>query len=305
MSNSSKNIKLINAIIAMCRSDSKWPHYFYDMAYGVKWIEYPFTCGTGEMLEPDLVIVSNVQNNCILFESKSGSNIENEQADRYKKVRPDDVVSRLFVDVVGGQKPSVDVTYLCFSESASAIVSQLNALSAAFPVLEIAPNILVLTSNSFSVPKITSDLSKGIAIDRDKIPMGYFPFDEDSSDSEVAPLVMQTLVAFARQNKPHFKSDEITQDTVGSLWGHFGAQKKKKLINKVKDILGKAQVRELHSFLNRKGEYWSLLYFFPVSQAFPTRRLNALSKECKRFVKRLRDEERAEGRQLPLFTLDE
>lgn len=32
MSKSSRNLKLINAIVAMCRADSRWPHYFYDMA---------------------------------------------------------------------------------------------------------------------------------------------------------------------------------------------------------------------------------------------------------------------------------
>lgn len=254
---------------------------------------------------PDLVIVSSPQNNCILFESKSGNNIENSQAERYKKIKPRDVVSKLFVDVVGGQEPSVDVSYLCFSESTQAITTQLNALSATFPVLEMAPNVLRVAANQFSVSKINGDLSKGIAIERNKIPMGYFPFDENSSDSEVAPLIMQTLVSFARQNKPHFKSDEITQDIVGSLWEHFGGGLKKKLVNKVKSILGKAQVRELRGFLSKNGLYWSLSYSFPASDVFPTRRLESLSKKCKQFVKRLRDEERAEGRQLALFILDE
>lgn len=304
MSNSSKNLKLLNAIIAMCRSDSKWPHYFYELAYGVKWIEYPFTCSTGETLEPDLVIVSNTQNNCILFESKSGNNIEDDQAKRYKRIQPDDVVSKLYVDVIRGQKPSIDVTYLCFSESTHSIVSQLDTIPAKFPVLEITPDMMRLAANNFSISKITNDLSKGIAIDRNKIPMGYIPFDEDSSNSEVAPWVIQTLVAFARQNKPHFKSDEITKGIIGSLWEHFGGQKKRRLIKRVNSILGEAQVRELRGFLKKMGEFWSLTYAFPVSQAFPTRRLNALSKECKRFVKRLRDEERAQGRQLPLFPLD-
>ena len=305
MSNSSKNLELLNAIIAMCRFDSKWPHYFFDLGYGVKWIEQPFTCSTGEKLVPDLVMVSNPQNNCILFEGKSGNNIENSQAERYKKIKPRDVVAKLFVDVVGGQEPSVDVSYLCFSESTQAITTQLNALSATFPVLEMAPNVLRLAANQFSVPQINDDLSKGIAIDRNKIPMGYFPFDENSSDSEVAPLIMQTLVSFARQNKPHFKSDEITQDIVGSLWEHFGAGLRKTLVNKVKSILGKAQVRELRGFLNKNGPYWSLACSFPASDVFPTRRLESLSKKCKQFVKRLRDEERAEGRQLALFILDD
>lgn len=305
MSSSSKNLELLNAIIAMCRSDSRWPHYFFDLGYGVKWIEQPFTCGTGQKLVPDLVIVSSMQNNCTLFESKSGSNIEDRQAERYKKVKPKDIVSKLFVDVIGGQEPSVDVTYLCFSESTHAIVAQLNALSAAFPVLEMTPNVLQLAANRFSVTKINDDLSKGIAIDRNRIPMGYFPFDENSSDSEVAPFIMQTLVSFAKQNKPHFRGEEITQDIVGSLWEHYGAALRRKLVNKVKSILGKAQVTELRGFLKRKGPYWSLSYSFPVSDVFPTRRLESLSKKCKQFVKRLRDEERAEGRQLPLFILDE
>lgn len=304
MSNSSRNLELLNAIIGMCRSDSRWPHYFYDLGYGVKWIEQPFTCETGEKLVPDLVIVSTTYNNCILYEGKSGTNIENNQAERYKKVKPRDVVSKLFIDVIKGQEPTVDVSYLCFSESTRTIVFQLNALLAKFPVLEMAPKAFQLAAHKFSVARLNNDLSKGILIDRSKIPMGYFPFDENSSDSEIAPLVIQTLVAFARQNKPHFGSEEITEDIVGSLWPHFGAGLKRRLVNKVSSILGRAQVRELRGFLKKKGPYWSLSYSFPTSDAFPTRRLDALSKKCKQFVKRLRDEERAEGRQLPLFDLD-
>ena len=84
----------------MCMPDIKWPHYFYDLMYGVRWIERPFMCDTGEELKPDLTISSPTQNNCILFELKSGNNIDNAQAERYKMVRPKDVVSRLFVDVI-------------------------------------------------------------------------------------------------------------------------------------------------------------------------------------------------------------
>lgn len=303
MSKSSRNLRLLNAVIAMCRRDARWPHYFFDLGYGIKWIEYPFTCGTGETLVPDLVIVSSALNNCILFESKSGNNIDDDQAKRYGSVQPNDIVSKLYVDIVKGQKPTVDVSYLCFSESTQAINSQLITIAASFPLVELAPSNLRLAANAFSVQKLNIDLAGGIPLDRDKIPMGYFPFDEDSSDSEVAPHVMQTLIAFARQNKPHFKSDEITQDTVGTLWEHFGQHKRKKLVDKVKSILGKAQVRELNGFIKREGEYWQLFYSYPVSPSFPTRRLNMLSKRCGFFVKRLRDEERAEGRQLPLFVL--
>ena len=288
-------------MIAMCRADSKWPHYFYDLGYGVKWIEYPFTCQTGETLVPDLVISSNIQNNCILFESKSGNNIENDQAKRYQKVEQDDVISKLHVDIAKGQKPSIDITYLCFSESTHTIASQLSTLSAHFPILEMAPNVIRLAANNFSLSKLNNDLTKGIAIDRNKIPMGYFPFEKDSSDSEVAPYVAQTLVAFARQNKPQFKGEEITRNIMTSLWEHFGGQKKKELVSKVASILGKLQGRELRGFLKRQGEYWSLSYDFPESRVFPTRRLEAISKRCRQFVKRLRDEERAGGYQLPLI----
>ncbi len=168
-----------------------------------------------------------------------------------------------------------------------------------------SPTLLRLAANKFAVTKLNNDLSSGIFIDANKIPMGYYPFDESSSDSEIAPVVMQTVVSFARQNKPHFSGEEITQDVVGSLWEHFGIMKKKSLIDKVSSILGKAQVQELKGFLKKKGPYWSLSYDFPSSSAFPTRRLQSLSKNCKRFVKRLRDEERARGRQLPLFVIDE
>lgn len=301
VSNSSNNLKLINAIIAMCRIDNKWPHYFYDMGYGVKWIEYPFTCHTGETVVPDLAITSDIQNNCILFESKSGNNIENEQAKRYMKVEPEDVVSKLHVDTKGGKKPSADISYLCFSESTLNIVKQLDRLSAKFPVLEMSTDSIRLVNNSFSVDQLNQDLSKGITIDRNKIPMGYFPFDKESSNSEIAPYVVRTLVAFARQNKPHFTSDEITRDIIGSLWEQFGDRKKRDLINKVSSILGKAKVKELRGFLKKAEGYWTLSYDFPESKVFPTRRLEAISKRCKQFVRRLRNEERDGGYQLPLI----
>ncbi len=302
MSDSSKNLKLINAIIAMCRIDNQWPHYFYDMGYGVKWIEYPFTCHTGETVVPDLVITSDIQNNCILFESKSGNNIENEQAKRYMKVKPEDVVSKLHVDTKGGKKPSNDVTYLCFSESTMHICQQLNNLKAKFPVLEASNDLIRLIKNRFSVDKLNQDLLKGITIDLSKTPMGYFPFDEVSTNSEVAPYVVRTLIAFARQNKPQFTSDEITRDIIGSLWEHFGDLKKKNLTNKVSSVLGKAKVKELQGFLKKSEGYWTLSYDFPESKVFPTRRLKAISKRCTLFVKRLRTEERAGGYQLPLIT---
>ena len=40
---------------------------------------------------------------------------------------------------------------------------------------------------------------------------------------------------------------------------------------------------------------------FPKSTSFPTKRLDSLRKLCKQFVKRLRDKERSEGYQMPLF----
>jgi len=301
MSGSSKNLKLINAIIAMCRIDNKWPHHFHDMGYGVKWIEYPFTCHTGETVVPDLVIISDIQNNCILFESKSGNNIENDQAERYMKVQPDDVVTKLHVDTKGGEKPSIDITYLCFSESTLNILQQLNNLNAKFPVLEMSTDSIRLVNNSFTVDKLNEDLSEGITIDRNKIPMGYFPFDEESSNSEIAPYVVRTLVAFSRQNKPHFTNEEMTRDIIGSLWEQFGDQKKGNLIRKVSSILGQAQVKELRGLLTRSEGLWKIHSDFPGSRVFPTRRLNAISKRCKQFVKRLRDEERAGGYQLPLI----
>ena len=301
MSDSSKNLRLINAMIAMCRIDNKWPHYLYDMGYGVKWIEYPFTCHTGDTVVPDLVITSDIQHNCILFESKSGKNIEDEQAKRYMKVQPDDVVYKLHVDTKGGKKPTIDVTYLCFTESAANVVQQLNNLSANFPVLEMSANSIKLVSKTFSVRQLNQDFSQGIAIERDKIPMGYFPFDEGSSNSEIAPYVVRKLVSFARQNKPHFSSEEITREIVGSLWEQFGPTKKRNLINKVSSILGKAKVRELRGFLKKTEGYWTLSYDFPASKVFPTRRLEAISKKCRQFVARLRKEERDEGHQLALI----
>jgi hypothetical protein len=300
----SRNLRLLNALIAMCRPDPRWPHFFYDLMYGVKWIEQPFTCETGESLKPDLVIYSPSMNNCILFEIKGGSNIDNDQAIRYKSVRPRDVVSKLLVDVINGKEPSIDVSYMCFSDATTSITQQLKAISADFPIFELGMNHFRLVCNKCTVEKINIDLSQGIAVDSTRIPMGYVHFDADSSDSEVAPFVMQTLVAFASQNRPHFQIEEITEDAVGSLWPHFSMELRKALRIKVSSILGEARTRELKRFLAHSKGLWTLNYSFPQSTSFPTKRLESLRKRCKQFVKRLRDEERSEGYQAPLFVLD-
>ena len=105
----------------------------------------------------------------------------------------------------------------------------IKAISAEFPVFELGADIFRLVCNSCKVDELNTKLSEGIAINRNKVPMGYIPFDENSYDSEVAPLVMQTIISFASQNKPHFKIEEITAGAIGSLWEHFGPPCKKRL----------------------------------------------------------------------------
>jgi len=301
--NSFRSLHILNALIAMCRPDPKWPHYFYDLMYGVKWIEYPFQCETGESLKPDLVISSPETNNCIIFEIKGGNNIDNSQAENYKGVQPRDAVTCLHIDTIAGTEPSVDVAYTCFNEASPMIISQLEAIKASFPVFELGNKHFKLVCNECAVRQITDELSRGVDIDINKIPMGYVCFDEESSDSEIAPHVIQTLLSFAVQNRPHFNINEITSDSVGSLWRHLSPQHQKRLKNKVRPILGEAQTSELKGFIKHTKDQWSLMYAYSESNAFPQRRLDSLRKRGKQFVKRLRDQENSQGYQRPLFIL--
>lgn len=305
MNKSSKNIRLLNSIIGMCKSDKKWPNYLFREGYAVFGIEVPFKNANGNTVEPDLVISSAVRNNAMLLESKTGS-IEEEQARHYSSVTRDDVVDKLFINTPDRNTFSFDIPYLCFSDNKGIVQTGLDKLSLPFPIVEVADTYIKLVHNKLSVPPINEAFKNGFRIEINRIPMGYYNFDDTSTDGEIAPHVIQTLVSFAARSEPVFTEEKLAKEAVGSLWDILQPQKQGRIKKRIKTVLRKARSGELSKFLTRirpDRSQWRIDYARGKGKTFPTGTLRSLSRECKNFVNRIIAEEHGEGQLgFPFYT---
>src|SRR5437660_1760886 len=91
---SNLNLALMNLFIGMCKGVAGLPRDLRNLGYGDKWIELRFVNAQGEQVVPELVIASRQLHHTILFEWKSGANMEADQLRRYAGVTTEDLRER-------------------------------------------------------------------------------------------------------------------------------------------------------------------------------------------------------------------
>ena len=320
MTTSSKNVLILRTIIALCKRDIKLPTVFHNLGYHQILIEQPVSLPDSKSVVPDLIISSRQTNHCIVWESKSGRSIDNDQANRLSLIEATDFKDKLLLNISIEEGFLFDIAYACDGEQCNNIKVDLDRLSAETPSIGEFPVVglfedygLRKCSGSFKESRIDKILTAGIQVDARKIPSDYYPFDKDSSLSEIAPPVMRSIVSCAARQEPQFSAEQITKESYGNSWNYIASnQAKNQMIDKVKEILREARISELRGYLSRTGKggtrslKWQLNYSNISGGAYPAGRLKTLQKRCTEFVNRLRTEEAGVKQlRLPLFLEEE
>lgn len=305
MTTSSKNVLILRALIALCKRDIKLPSVIYDLGYTQIVMEKVIRLENDRSVMPDLVISSRKENHCVVWESKSGRNIDNDQAKRLADIEAKAFTDQLMLNVKIEDDFAFDIAYACDGQQCQNIRVDLDrvarevAIVGAFPLVGFYEESGIKThSGRFNKESIHGVLANGINFDLREVPTEYLRFDKDSPLSDIAPWVMTNIVAYATRQEPRFSAEQIAKDSYGSSWGYIASNTiKNEIAEKIDNMLLDARQNELDGYLTKPGRdgirspKWNLSYLNRRGIAFPSRRLKKLQKQCIEFVNRLKNEE--------------
>lgn len=145
----------------------------------------------------------------VLVESKSGANIESDQAQRYAAVRPQSVVRASQVTLQRRVQPSKLVVYACLTEHRDRIRLGLTEAAVDFPILSVSTGEITLSSPSTIPPEMAEAFAAPVRLSGP--PPSFIKFDQDSPVEVVVPLVRAQLVAALAHHRSQISLPWLTE----------------------------------------------------------------------------------------------
>ena len=188
---SNLNLALMNLFVGMCKGLAGLPRDFRNLQYVDKWIELRFANTDQEQVAPELIVSSRRLNHTILFEWKSGPNLEADQLRRYSRVTQDDLSERaaLAIEETG----SHDVAAIGLQEHAERLTMGLAQGHYTFPLLLVTDDGLAIHQNRFQPNETDAVFRPLLAINWGDVPNHFFPVDVDSELCVKGGLKMRPL----------------------------------------------------------------------------------------------------------------
>lgn len=206
---------MLNLWIGMSRGVRELPQLIFELGYREIAIEKKFVNSEHAQVQPELILASEPQSNCLLLEWKSGQNTDTEQIGRYMAVDSESL-QRAFVTPTAAT--THDVVYVGRMESEERLRIGLDATGCGFPLVLVSEDEMRLGLNGFQVLALTDGFSRGMAISLSSIPTGFVPIGPESDPADVAEVVMPKILEFMADRRNVITVDELAMATCGT-WG--------------------------------------------------------------------------------------
>jgi hypothetical protein len=147
----------------------------------------------------DVLLFNEATNHLVMCESKSGANVEDEQARTYRDLPPAAAVQAGFVTVRTRAQPTSETLYVCLAEHAERIRLGLKAAGVSFAVLSVGERRIELLDSEYASEAIAVPLQGGVSVVGP--PPRIIPFDHDSPVEIIERFVRAELVAMLAQRR--------------------------------------------------------------------------------------------------------
>lgn len=185
-------LRPVNALIGLCTPGDLNPAVLYDAGFRVAGLEIPALSPAGRVVI-DVLLVHPPTSHLIVCESKSGANVDEEQARKYAGLDPRTVVLAGSVDLPTRTPPTVETLYLCLDAHTDRVLLGLAAAGVDVPVLAAGPRSVELLNRSRAGAQLAAALPSPV-----HLPTGigrHIPFDEQSTAADLRPVVRSQLSA--------------------------------------------------------------------------------------------------------------
>lgn len=279
MKNVSDHTLQINAWIALCQIDPKFPDTLRRSGYTVDIIDPKFV-HDDEEVNPDLILTSRGNNHSIIIDCKSNT-LKKHQNERYSSIQdsPGFLLSR---GVVSSAEASEDYEAEFVYSSLSNLSTNTLLSDTDFAVVHFDQDadqyiIRTLDDHEFNFERLQDQFP--IYTDTEHIPTDYFPFDVGTGDDDYRQFtisVLQSTVHVAL-NQDEFNADDVLEDA-HPLWIDLDAEKKHELRTHTETIINEYQNKGLDEHIQKiqasSREEWQVV----------SKSLQALQRKVDEFV---------------------
>ena len=271
--------------LTQLKGSQTFPNPLYHLGYEIKIVEWDSLLNSrGEIVAPDLVLVSDRSSHALVVECKS-SKLKKEQIDRYENVHTADLPD-WGIKSPDSRQLTHDITLVASYENGRTVCTTLNQWGCSFPALEVGLVAITKIANDFSRRELNELFPVPIRLSY--APQYLYPIGRDSPDHLVMDQVMQALLNRLNMNKHENFSislEEIVTD-IFPYWNEMGTQIKEKISLNIRRVVATASRTDLKSFIiyrNRK-------ILFKVPTYWNTRSLQSFQEAGARYVNKLKKE---------------
>jgi len=224
----------------MCKSGSKWIHPLADLGFDVRLIEQTMSLADGGgHVKPDVVATSNRCLNALVFDCKGGKNVEQDQADRYRRLTQQDILR--WIEIWRPERLTHDV---CLFSLEGNHLDRTDKFSD-FPQLILSDESLRKVG-SFSNKDVDREFATTISIPKGSVaPTLYYPFSARDDPAVILPFVLRAIIAFLldKNRGGNLQISEAMLDNtellrrVHPLWDLISVDHQRAIREKVRDII--------------------------------------------------------------------
>ena len=219
----------LNAVIGLASPpSSSWPNPLHNAGYTLAALELPLDTAEGQVVA-DAVLFAEVTNNLLIVETKSGQNVNPDQARRYNLVGTSQLVRHAGVRVARDKSLSVGILYVCLAANVARILHGLQQAGCTYPVIDVSDQ--QITPHNAQDSEHLAEVFSG-PITTSGWPPTVIGVDADSAVDEFKPIVATALIRELSLGT----SSVGVPDLAGRAIPHFhiyGARHRTRLIKKV------------------------------------------------------------------------
>ncbi len=204
-------------------------------------LEVPVTAAPGASVIIDAVLVHVDTNHLVAVESKSGPNVEPDQAEKYGQLSASAVVQAAYVSLSVRVRPTIETVYLCLAAHSDRIRLGLATLGLTYPLIAASEASVVLDLAQSASPQLQAAFPAN-KIELAGPPPRLIQFDQDSEIDVIKPRVLAELVAAMTHRTPQISLASLSERATPH-YPLYGRAAQGKLRRKVAEVRARSPPR--------------------------------------------------------------
>jgi len=203
------HLGLVNVALALRFRQPGWPDCLLSGGYLLHAVGVKIRLPDARIVHPDILASSPSRGIGLLIEVKSGPNLDHDQLGRMRSVSPTELREHAYIQVNDPDTFKIGVLYLCNTVHSDSIEK---AVDGQATVLGFDGRKFQLAGCQLPDDELAKALTNA-SVASDHQPLGIVPFDDESTDSEVATHVVPAVVAALVRGEGQLSVDGILHET--------------------------------------------------------------------------------------------